>query len=125
MGAGKGGEHTNKKELEHIRSWLRYHCPRYPRTSEQLVMDELGKWWGEARKYGMTDSRNRYIKDDMQHSMDDWANVSLTCYCGLKTEKWGHNARRNADAPRVCAAQRHSAVSEQSLENSGHLGLTQ
>ncbi|KIH53057.1 hypothetical protein ANCDUO_16825 [Ancylostoma duodenale] len=38
-------------------------------------MNELNKWWGEARKYGMTDSQNRYIKDDMQGSMEDWANI--------------------------------------------------
>ncbi|EPB70139.1 SCP-like protein [Ancylostoma ceylanicum] len=54
----------------------RYHCPRYPRSSEQLVMDELGNWWGEVRKYGMTDAKNRYIKEDMRFSMDNWANMA-------------------------------------------------
>ncbi|RCN33406.1 SCP-like protein [Ancylostoma caninum] len=54
----------------------RYHCPKYPKTSEVLVMDELGNWWNEVRKYGMTDAKNRYIKEDMQFSMDDWANMA-------------------------------------------------
>ncbi|RCN37974.1 SCP-like protein [Ancylostoma caninum] len=53
-----------------------YYCPRYPKPSEELVMNELNKWWGEARKYGMTDSQNRYIKDDMQGSMESWANMA-------------------------------------------------
>ncbi|RCN33409.1 SCP-like protein [Ancylostoma caninum] len=53
-----------------------YYCPKYPKPSEELVMNELNKWWGEARKYGMTDSQNRYIKDDMQGSMENWANMA-------------------------------------------------
>ncbi|EYB88843.1 hypothetical protein Y032_0240g3336, partial [Ancylostoma ceylanicum] len=53
-----------------------YYCPKYPKPSEVLVMNELSRWWNEARKYGLTDSKNRYIKEDMQGSMEEWANMA-------------------------------------------------